>query len=229
MKKYLLIMIAAALYIMPLSASAFDWTGIKNAASVLSETQSNIQKNTVKQINSASNQAVNQAVNSVSNQTSAQLAELNNQLSAADKSAQESFLSIVQLLSSQKEADIINKKISAVETDAKTDAAAKSMLISQLISNYASGIKADKNTAKAALAQMTQDEKTVISNALASLSESGSQYASLAKKYAALTKASSSLSELAQTAASVKQTITAVKSRAGAVSSLASALSELVK
>lgn len=187
--------------------------------------------------NAAVNTAVNAAASSKTVQAGAknnasiasQLSSLDSELSSADKNVQNSFLSLVQMLSTDKEADLIESKVSSIMQDASKTETEKSSLMSQIISGYASSLAADKKNAAQTVSNMKSAEKAALSNAVSSLSESGAKYASLAKNYASLTAAASSASELAENIDAVKKGLTAVKSSASAVTSLVSAVSQILK
>jgi len=209
MKKILLFLCAAVF--MSLNSKALCFESADNAVSVINENSQHI--------------AADSSLTST-------LTALNNQLLKTDNSVLNSFLSIVSLLSNNKEADDIKSKAASIMNNSSFQQADKSSMLSGLISDYASELVSDKAGFIKTIAALSQNDKKSILNNLASLSKSGAEYLSLARKYTALAASSSSTGNFREglmTAANASSSASVMKNNASAVKKLASAVSSLMR
>ena len=155
--------------------------------------------------------------------SSTSLSDLNKKLSSIDSSLQTSFIDLVSLLSSTKDSLSIKTRLASIKANLKATEAEKSAMISELLSNYVSNLKSNKQTVIANIKNMTAAEKTELANDLISMAKSGSEYLALAKDYA---DAASKASKAAKTAKNVAENASKLKKSAETIAANAKTIAQ---
>ena len=211
MKKYLLFLCGAAAVFMSLNAEALCFENADNAVPVFNENPQYI---------------------AASSSLTSKLQALNNQLLKTDAGVQNSFLSLVSLLSNNKEAEGIKSKAASIMNNSSVQQADKSSMLSGLISDYAENLAANKSDFIKTITALSQNDKRSVLNNLASLSKGSTQYLTLARNYAALAASASGTTDFREglmTAANASSSAAVMKRNASALSKLASAVSSLMR
>ncbi len=216
MKKTLLISLAVLTASMPLSANAYDLS--------------------FNDINPNFNYGTNTAMDNTTPETIATsamntISQLNSQIASTDVAVQNSFLSLVDLLSTQKDAQTMKSKLSAIMSNVSTSQSAKSNAMAQLMSAYASSLVTNKTNVASKITKMTPADKAVLVNTLASLAQSQYQYLNIAGEYTKaagnLTKSSQNIANIANNLMAAKETATTIRNNATAVKNVITQVSNI--
>lgn len=205
MKKNLLLGIVAMAVVMPLSANAYD----------LSFSDINPMFNY-----STNTEASNTTPATIANSAMNTINQLNAQIASTDKNVQNSFLTLVSLLSPQKEAQTMQSKIATIMGNATTTQNAKSAAVAQLMSAYASAMGTNKTSMLATIAKLSAADKSTLANTLTSLAQSQYQYLNIAGDY---TKAAgnlaktSNITNIANNLVTAKETANTIRTNALAI------------
>lgn len=211
MRKYLLFLCGAAAVFMSLNSEALGFENVSNAGFIFNENPQYI---------------------AASSSLTSKLTALNNQLLKTDTSVQNSFLSLVSLLSKKQEADDIKSKAASIMNNSSSQQADKSSMLSGLISDYAENLAANKSDFIKTITDLSQNDKRSMLNNLAGLSKGSAQYLSLARNYTALAASASGTGDFREglmTAANASSSAAVMKRNAAALSKLASAVSSLMR
>ena len=166
----------------------------------------------------------NSAVNTIN--------QLNSQIASTDKSVQNSFLTLVSLLSPQKEAQTMQSKIAAIMGNATTTQNAKSAAVAQLMSAYASTMATNKTSLVSAISKLSASDKTTLANTIIALAQSQYQYLNIAGDY---TKAAgnlaktSNLTNIANNLVAARDTANTIRNNALAVKNVVTQATSLAQ
>ncbi|MBQ9245270.1 hypothetical protein IJ182_03275 [bacterium] len=161
------------------------------------------------------------------------IAQLNNKMNETDASVQNSFLNIVSLLSSPKESQTMQSKLSSLLSDTTTTQASKSTALSQLMTAYASDLVKNKSTLSSKIMSMPANEKSNLTKALIGLTQGQADYLSLAGEYAkaaaGVTKTSQNISDVANNLRTIQENANTLKTNAQAVQNFITQVSSIAK
>ncbi len=161
------------------------------------------------------------------------LTNLDSQLLSTDNAVKNSFLTLVSLLSSQKEAQTLKSKLSAITDNTTTTKAAKSTAVNQLMNTYASSLVTNKAAAIKNISNLSATDKSILVNTLSSLMQNEYNYLNIAGEY---TKAAANAARVSQNMTNVsnnlltaKETAMSIRNNAAAVKNVVTQAAELAK
>ncbi len=207
-KNLLLITVISAMPL--LQAKAYDLS--------FSDINPNINYNTNSEITNLSPEAItSNALNKIS--------QLNNQITSIDNSVQNSFLTLVSLLTSEKESQTMKSQITQIINNTTLSQTAKSSSVSQLINSYASTLVTDKQNVINKISKMTPSEKATLINTIKTLAQNEYSYLNVAGEYI---KTAGSLTKLSQNSANLVSNLTAIKDSANTIRNNANAIKNVL-
>ncbi len=231
MKKNLLIVMAVAIS-MPLAANAFylDASDLNPILNIGQKEVKNQQTVTMPTLDVSKLQE--QAAKTVTSTASSSLTELNNKMASTDKSVQKSFVDLVSILSSPKESETMQSKITSILGNSNTDSA-KSMAISQLMTGYASDLVKNKSSLASTIMSMNAKDKSSLVKTISSLAASQVDYMNLAGEYTKaasdVAKTTQNLTDIANKLKTIQETANTLKTNAQAVQGLITQVSNIAK
>jgi hypothetical protein len=174
---------------------------------------------------STNTQASNTTSETIANSAMNTISQLNNKIASTDRDTQNSFFSLVSLLSPQKEAQTMQSKLSSIMSNAGTTQSAKSMAVSQLMTAYASNLVSNKASVLSTIAGLSANDKTALVNTITALAQNEYQYLNIAGDY---TKAAGNLARTSQNMATLANNLMAAKETANAIRTNAQAIKNVV-